>query len=88
MTNSDLLGGSHSPRPRETGRKGASVCITGNTLTCILHHLYHKLTPIYTIYEQSHHLHHPYDNITPVSHHPHQQPLDPSTSLVGTAVPP
>ena len=54
MTKSALLGGSHSPRPRETGRKGASVCITGDMLACILHHLYNRLTPIYTIYEHSH----------------------------------
>lgn len=54
MTKSALLGGSHSPRPWETGRKGAPICITGDTLPCLLHHLYNRLTPIYTIYEHSH----------------------------------
>lgn len=71
MTKSDLLGGSHSPRPRETGRKGASVCITGNTLTCILHHLYHKLTPIYTIYEHSHTIYTIHMTISHLSHTSH-----------------
>lgn len=86
MTKSALLGGSHSPRPWETGRKGASVCITGNTLTCILHHLYHKLTPTYTIYEHSHTIYTIHMTIPHLSHtihiSSHLTPLPPWWGLL------
>lgn len=86
MTKSALLGGSHSPRPRETGRKAASVCITGNTLTCILHHLYHKRTASYTIYEHSHTIYTIHMTISHLSHtihiSSHLTPLPPWWGLL------
>lgn len=86
MTKSALLGGSHSPRPWGTGRKGASVCITGDTLTRILHHLYNRLTPTYTVYEHSHTIHTIRVTISHLSHtihiSSHLTPLPPWWGLL------